>query len=118
GLSDYIQVGDNIMMEASVLGAPFNKAQVSGNTGGGMLQATTPPQPTAFLLAHVEQIEHNFEIDQETGARSFITTVRFVRGIITDNNGNLLGESGGGLLGLSFSLFGSSLSSSNAKTSA
>jgi hypothetical protein len=98
GLDDYIQVGDNIMVEASVFGAPFNKAQADQVNGGG--------SDVPYFLAHVEQVENNFEADSASGARTFITTVRFVRGVITDSNGQTLGVSGGSFFGPSLPLFG------------
>ena len=71
----YVGVGDNIMIDASTLGPAFNVGQLGGK---------------AYLLAHVEGIQHNFEVIDETGARSFITTISFVRGIIVDKNRNII----------------------------
>ncbi len=81
GLDDYIQVGDNIMINAAILGASFNAPQSSLG------------DKESFLTAHVEQIEHQFSINEATGARNFLTTVRFVRGVITDENGQSLSNS-------------------------
>jgi hypothetical protein len=76
GQNKYIQVGDNIIIPSKILGsAPLNQGQ------------TTPIPVETFLLAHVENISHNFSVNQETGARSFMTTVQFVRGVITDKTG-------------------------------
>ena len=74
GQDRYIQVGDNIMVDVRVLGnAPLNKyAKLSKQ---------------AYLLAHVENISHTFNVNPETGARSFATTVQFVRGVITTKSG-------------------------------
>lgn len=83
GLDTHIGVGDNIRLDATVLGAPFTQAQ-----------AGTGENNKAYLLAHVEQIEHNFEV-LDDGARSFITTIRFVRGIISDKKGNVFGSTPG-----------------------
>jgi len=83
GQNQYIAVGDNIMIDASILGdSSINSFQA--NAKGG-----------AFLLAHVESVSHNFQIDPENGARTFTTTVQFVRGIISDKDGNMLGVVGG-----------------------
>ena len=100
GLDNYIQVGDNIMIDASVLGeAPFNKPQSdSSKPDLGFVGPLLPDgganrdsgRDIGFLLAHVEQIEHSFTVDPVTGARKFVTTVRFIRGIITDENGEIL----------------------------
>lgn len=84
GQNQYIAVGDNIMIDASILGdSSINSFQAS-NKGG------------AFLLAHIESINNTFSVDPETGARSFVTNVQFVRGIISDKDGNMLGVVGGG----------------------
>lgn len=87
GQNKYIQVGDNVMVDASVFGPSSFNAKQSG-------QAT-------YMLAHVESISHNFTVDQN-GARNFITTIQFVRGVITGENGEILGSSGvGGISGFS-----------------
>lgn len=77
GQNQYIQVGDNIMVDSTVLGpVPFNTKQKTSKQ--------------SFLLAHVENIRHNFTVNQETGARTFTTTIEFVRGIIADSAGNTI----------------------------
>lgn len=76
GIPEYIQVGDNIIIDASVMGPTNNTNSDNINKKG-----------KAFLLAHVESISHNFRVEPESGARSFITTIQFVRGLITDENG-------------------------------
>jgi hypothetical protein len=77
GQNQYIQVGDNIIVDAQVLGnAPLNFGQ-KANIFGKKL----------YLLAHVENIMHSFSVNQETGARTFSTTIQFVRGVISDANG-------------------------------
>lgn len=81
GQNKYIQVGDNIMIDMSVLGASsVNAFQV--NSAG------------AYLLAHVESVSHQFSVEPNGGSRSFITTIQFVRGIVADKNGKMLGLSG------------------------
>lgn len=47
-------------------------------------------QGESFILAHVENISHTFSVNQETGGRSFFTTVQFVRGVITNKDGTPL----------------------------
>lgn len=72
GQNKYIQVGDNVMIDSSVLGAgAYNSEQDNNKT---------------FMLAHVESVAHTFNVNPETGARSYATTIRFVRGVITDKN--------------------------------
>lgn len=139
GLNEHIGVGDNIMIDASVLGPAFNSVQASAvsqdnateidpdqedqsavgdlfNTIGGLFgTSSTPPDVGAnpgsrnFILAHVEHVENTFEV-LDSGARSFVTTVRFVRGVITDSNGEL--TSGGAFgpfsIGGAFASFGGS----------
>lgn len=83
GQNQYIAVGDNIMIDASVLGNSSINSFQAGSKGG------------AFLLAHIESVSHNFQIDPENGARTFVTTVQFVRGIISDKDGNMIGVAGG-----------------------
>jgi hypothetical protein len=78
GQNTYIQVGDNVQIDASILGPTvFNSVQVPGKS---------------YLTAHVENISHQFTVTPETGARSFITTIQFVRGVFTDQNGLILGS--------------------------
>lgn len=87
GQNQYIQVGDNVMIDANVLGpVSFNSLQEGQK---------------AYLLAHVESISHNFQISQE-GARSFSTTIQFVRGVITQENGTIFGSSSSGIGATSF----------------
>lgn len=76
GQDFYIAVGDNIQVNSKVLGlGAFNSPQ---SQGAG--------SEDTYLLAHVESVSHQFGVNPETGARSFYTTVNFVRGIITDKN--------------------------------
>jgi hypothetical protein len=84
GRDEYISVGDNVMVSSKVFGAaPFNKAQSDAEAGGN----------ETFLLAHIENVSHTFTVD-EMGARSFITTIQFSRGVITDASGKVLDPSG------------------------
>lgn len=74
GQDQYIQVGDNIMVDARVLdlNSNFNKDQ--------------SPNSLAYLLAHVESISHN--ISHNGDFRVFATSINFVRGILVDSNKN------------------------------
>jgi hypothetical protein len=82
GQDKYIQVGDNILVPAKVLGASYNyssQEQIRNALGEDL-----------YLLAHVESISHNALVDPN-GARSFITDIQFVRGIIVSGT-NLQGD--------------------------
>lgn len=73
GQDKYIQVGDNVLIPARILGASYNyssQEQISNALGEDL-----------YMLAHVESISHNALVDPN-GARSFITDIQFVRGII------------------------------------
>ena len=76
GQSEYIAVGDNIMIDAQAIfpGANANEDNINNRR-------------TAKFLAHVESISHTCTVS-ETGARKFVTEIKFVRGIITDSRGN------------------------------
>jgi hypothetical protein len=81
GQNQYIQVGDNIQIDASVLGPVDYNVQQQGKK--------------AYLTAHVESVAHTFSVTPD-GGRSFSTTVQFVRGVLTDENGVIFGVSGAG----------------------
>ena len=88
GQKEYIQVGDNIIMDSKVLGPTpnYNKLQ---QIQGVINPVTGKPTMELFFCAHVESVEHIFDID-ETGKRSFITNIKFVRGVITNKRGDTL----------------------------
>lgn len=78
GQDNYIGVGDNIMVPAEVVTPNFNyNVSTISNKG------------KAYVLAHVESVSHNANVGNN-GARTFTTEIAFVRGIITDINGNQL----------------------------
>ncbi len=79
GQNNYIQVGDNIKIKQDVLGLTHNM-----NRG-------TPLAKDGYLMAHVESVTHTFRVDPN-GARNWVTTITFVRGIMTAVNGMLLAE--------------------------
>ena len=79
GQNSYIQVGDNIKISQEILGQTKNMNSATGNATDG------------YLLAHVENVSHNFRVDVN-GARTWVTTINFVRGIMVSNNGKLLAE--------------------------
>lgn len=80
GSSEYIPVGDNIMFDASLIGATpnYNSAAVG---------KTTP----IYVLGHVESVQNSFSVSGD-GTRTFQTTIQYVRGIIVDESRNLIGE--------------------------
>lgn len=82
GVDEYIAVGDNIRFDAALINptANLNKGQVKKGTTDG-----------TYVLAHVENISHSFNIEQN-GSRSFITAIQFVRGILVDGSNELLQE--------------------------
>ena len=73
GQDKYIGVGDNIMLPAA--------------TAGSTNYVTKQENPDSNILGHIEAITNTFTV-QSNGARSFITTVNFIRGIIVNNTGN------------------------------
>jgi hypothetical protein len=79
GQNKYIQVGDNIQIPAGVLGPVNYNALQDGQ---------------AYMTAHVEAVNHNFSVTPE-GGRSFATTIQFVRGVITKEDGTIYGGGGG-----------------------
>ena len=82
GQDCYIAVGDNIQVPVNVLGEPnMNKKLV--DSAGSI--------DDIYFTAHIENISHSFTID-DNGARSFNTTVQFVRGVITDKDGNVIND--------------------------
>jgi hypothetical protein len=87
GRQEYIQVGDNIQIPARVFGAPFNVKQRELERRGNK----------TFVLAHVENVAHTFTVN-ENGARSFLTTVQFSRGVITDERGAVVDAQSGGAI--------------------
>jgi hypothetical protein len=74
GQAAYIAVGENIMFSSNLLGkSAMTKSEDEGSS----------------IVAHVESIANRFQVD-ENGARSFVTTVNFVRGVITSSDGSHL----------------------------
>lgn len=73
GIDGYIAVGDNIQFDAQLISPNKNF-----NIGQNKL-----PQ-AAFILAHVENVSHSFGVDPESGARTYTTTIQFVRGIMVN----------------------------------
>jgi hypothetical protein len=84
GSTEYLAVGNNIRFEAGLV-----------NPTPNINSATNKQKKNEYILAHIENISHSFSI-REDGARQFITTIQFVRGIVvnkTDTNAySLVGE--------------------------
>lgn len=80
GQDQYIQVGDNIKVDAKVLDINynFNNNQLKYNK--------------VYLLAQVEAVSHN--ISYNDNYRIFTTSINFVRGILVDQNDNVISASG------------------------
>lgn len=72
GIDGYIAVGDNIMFDAQL---------INPNKNFSILQNATPA--TGYILGHVENVSHSFGITTE-GARTYTTTIQFVRGILVN----------------------------------
>lgn len=72
GVDNYIGVGQNILFPAKVLGGKLSKEQ----------------KDDSMILAHVESVQHSFTL--ENHARTFITSVNFVRGVLADKDGKIL----------------------------
>lgn len=80
GISDYIPIGSNIKFDAGLI-----------NPTPNINKATYDSQTNQYILAHVETISHSFTVNAE-GAREYITTIQFVRGIIVTDSNILYGE--------------------------
>jgi hypothetical protein len=80
GQDNYMQVGDNIIFEANIISSNFNVNTDSLNNSNN-----------AYILAHIETISNTATVSQN-GARSFITEIQFVRGIVSDSNGVPVGN--------------------------
>jgi len=74
GQNEYIGVGDNIMIDAAVLGPTPN------------LSSTMLQRQQTNLLLHVENVSHDF-VFGENNTRHWVTTVQFVRGVTCDEKG-------------------------------
>jgi len=86
GTNQYYAVGNNIKIDADILNPV--------HTWGAKDKST----PNHFLLAHIESVQNSFTISPE-GAKQYRTTISFVRGVITDNKGNVLQNDKAGALG-------------------
>jgi hypothetical protein len=80
GSTEYIAVGNNIMFEAGLINptANLNSGDVKNKVN------------TVYVLAHVENVENTFTINDD--ARTYVTTIQFVRGILVNQSRNLVGS--------------------------
>jgi hypothetical protein len=95
GQNKYISVGSNIKFEAKLVNPTAN------------LTSATLGSKSAFILAHVENVAHSFSVDNN-GARKYMTTVQFVRGIVVNSANIQIGQG-------TIDVFASSLSVSDVK---
>lgn len=82
GTTEYIGVGDNIR---------FNVGLLTATPNINSLVADAQSNDNQFVLAHVESVSHSFSVNQE-GARQYMTTIQFVRGIVVDGDNKVEGE--------------------------
>jgi hypothetical protein len=80
GQNEYIAVGNNIRFDAGLI-----------NPTPNINKATNQSQANQFILAHVENVTHSFSV-KDDGAREYLTTIQFVRGIVVNENNTLYGE--------------------------
>lgn len=80
GKKSYIGVGENIVMDSELFG---DLNYVKEENGASVSFKDFK------IIAHVQSISHRFSYEQN-GSRSFITTINFVRGVITDRNAQKL----------------------------
>jgi hypothetical protein len=76
GVTEYIGVGNNILFEVGLISPTMNINNAANNSIN-----------TNYILAHVENVDHSFTVSPD-GARSYTTTVQFVRGIVVNKSNN------------------------------
>lgn len=80
GSSEYVAVGNNIRFDAGLI-----------NPTPNINSASNKKKQNQYVLAHVESVSHSFTVNQD-GTREYYTTIQFVRGIIVNQNGAVLGQ--------------------------
>lgn len=80
GTTPYIGIGENIRFDAGLI-----------NPTPNINSETLKKGKNQYILAHVESVQHTFNAGPD-GARSYKTTIQFVRGIIVNSNGEVFGE--------------------------
>ena len=78
GTTPYIGIGENILFDAGLI-----------NPTPNINSATAKAGVNKNILAHIESIQHNFTVDGN-GARSYRTTIQFVRGIVVHGKDNTI----------------------------
>jgi hypothetical protein len=79
GTTNYIGVGDNIKFDVGLI-----------NPTPNINKSTVDKKKNQSVLAHVESISHSFAINGD--ARTYITTIQFVRGIIVEGDNVISGR--------------------------
>jgi len=69
GSTPYIGIGENILFDAALI-----------NPTPNLTSATVKAKVNPSILAHIESVQHSFSVDNN-GARTYRTTIQFVRGI-------------------------------------
>lgn len=82
GTTEYIAVGNNIKFDVQLVNPTQNMTK---------LQNTATIQDGYFILGHIESISNSFTVN-DSGARSYITTVQFVRGIVVNSKNVAYGD--------------------------
>lgn len=82
GTTEYIGVGNNIKFSADLL-----------NPNPNINKATKKQGSNEFILGHVESVSHTFGVSPD-GARTYRTTINFVRGVVVSSGpeNTLVGE--------------------------
>jgi hypothetical protein len=80
GSTEYIGIGNNIKFDAGLLNPNVNINEATKSLG-----------KNKFILAHIESISHSFNVTSD-GARTYRTSIQFVRGIIVDENNKNVGD--------------------------
>jgi len=79
GTTEYIAVGNNIRFDAGLI-----------NPTPNINKATMKAGKNQSILAHVESVTHNFAVAGD--ARTYTTTIQFVRGIIVNGDNTIAGN--------------------------
>ena len=78
GTTEYIAVGNNIVFEAGLVNPTVNISNAAIRNSEKNIN---------YILAHVENVEHTFTVGSD-GARTYVTTIQFIRGIVVNKNEN------------------------------
>lgn len=81
GSTEYIGVGNNILLDAKIINPSLNFT----------LASNVDKEKKAYLLAHVENVSNSFTVGQD-GAREYKTVIQFVRGIFVTEQIELIDQ--------------------------